>query len=100
MFLYLITEREAMLMKDLIPLEVVEHRIFIIRGHKVMIDRDIAELYGVETKYLNRQVRSNSARFPEEFMFQLTIEERNELVQICHRFETMKHSTSMPYAFT
>ena len=87
-------------MKDLIPLEIVEHRIFIIRGHKVMIDRDIAELYGVETKYLNRQVRSNSARFPEEFMFQLTIKERNELVQICHRFKTMKHSTSMPYAFT
>ena len=87
-------------MKDLIPLEVVEHRIFIIRGHRVMIDRDIAELYGVETKYLNRQVRSNSARFPEEFMFRLTIDEKNELVQICHRFETMKHSTSMPYAFT
>jgi len=65
-----------------------------------MIDRDIAELYGIETKYLNRQVRVNRARFPEEFMFRLTVEERNELVQICHRFKTMKHSTSMPCVFT
>jgi hypothetical protein len=87
-------------MKDLVPSEVIEQRIFIIRGHKIMIDRDLAELYGVETKYLNRQVRFNKDRFPSEFMFRLTIEERNELVQICHRFETMKHSSSMPYVFT
>lgn len=65
-----------------------------------MIDRDLAELYGVETKYMNRQVRFNKDRFPAEFMFRLTVEERNELVQICHRFETMKHSSSMPYVFT
>ncbi len=65
-----------------------------------MIDRDIAELYGVETKHLNRQVKRNIQRFPEEFMFQLAIEERNQLVTICHRFKTMKHSSSLPYAFT
>lgn len=87
-------------MSSLILSEVIEKRIFMIRGHKIMIDRDLAELYGVETKYLNRQVRVNKSRFPEEFMFRLTVGERNELVQICHRFETMKHSTSMPYAFT
>lgn len=87
-------------MKGLVPQEVIEQRIFIIRGCKVMVDRDLAELYGVETKYLNRQVRSNKGRFPAEFMFQLTNKEKVELVQICHRFETMKHSTSMPYAFT
>lgn len=87
-------------MGELIPQEVVEKRIFAIRGHRVMIDRDLAELYEVETKYLNRQVRNNIQRFPEEFMFQLTSVEKNELVQICHRFKTMKHSTSLPYVFT
>ena len=53
-----------------------------------------------ETKYLNRQVKRNIERFPIEFMFQLTGDERNELVTICHRFKTMKHSLAMPYAFT
>lgn len=78
----------------------IEQKIFLIRGQKVMIDRDLAELYGVETKYLNRQVRRNIERFPEEFMFQLNDPEREELVTICHRFKSMKHSSSLPYAFT
>ena len=56
-------------MTDIIPLENIESRIFLIRGQKVMIDRDLAELYGVETKNLNRQVKCNIHRFPEEFMF-------------------------------
>jgi phage regulator Rha-like protein len=87
-------------MHEIIPQEVVEQRIFLIRKQRVMIDRDLAELYGVETKYLNRQVKRNIERFPEEFMFRLTSVEKNELVTICHRFKTMKHSSSMPYAFT
>ena len=87
-------------MKDIISLETIEQKIFLIRGHKVMIDRDLARLYGVETKYLNRQVRRNIERFPEEFMFNLTREEKDELVTICHRFKTMKHSSTLPYAFT
>ena len=87
-------------MKDLIPQETIEKRIFLIRNQKVMIDRDLAELYGVETKHLNRQVKRNIQRFPEEFMFQLSIEERNQLVTICHRLKTMKHSSSLPYVFT
>jgi hypothetical protein len=87
-------------MKIIIPQEVIERKIFIIRGQKVMIDRDLAELYGVETKYLNRQVRRNKERFPEEFMFYLTAEERNELVTNWHRFAALKHSSSLPYAFT
>ena len=69
--------------------EVIENRIFVIRGFKVMLDRDLAELYQVETKYLNRQVKSNIERFPKEFMFQLTAEEKNELVQNLHRFKLM-----------
>jgi phage regulator Rha-like protein len=87
-------------MKGLIPQERIEQRIFIIRGEKAMIDRDLAELYGVKTKYLNQQVRRNIKRFPHEFMFLLTKEERNELVAICNRFQTMKHSSVLPYAFT
>src|SRR3990167_880325 len=87
-------------MKDLIPQQTIEQRIFLIRNQKVMVDRDLAELYGVETKHLNRQVKRNIQRFPEELMLQLTIEERNQLVTICHRFKTMKHSSSLPYVFT
>jgi hypothetical protein len=79
-------------MSELIPIERVESKIFLIRGQKVMIDRDLAELYGVETKYLNRQVRRNHERFPEEFMFQLTAKEKDELVTNWHRFEPIKHS--------
>ncbi|MFH1259046.1 MAG: ORF6N domain-containing protein [Elusimicrobiota bacterium] len=87
-------------MQELIPQVIIEQRIFLIRGHKVMIDRDLAEVFGVETKYLNRQVKRNILRFPNEFMFQLDNKERNELVTICHRFVTMKHSSNLPYAFT
>lgn len=65
-----------------------------------MIDRDLAELYEIETKNLNRQVKRNTARFPAEFMFQLNEEEKNQLVTNCHRFETMKHSSNTPFAFT
>lgn len=85
---------------ELILQEAIEQRVFLIRGEKVMIDRDLAELYGVETKYLNRQVKRNKERFPEEFMFQLTSQEKTELVTNWHRFQSMKHSSVLPYAFT
>jgi len=78
----------------------IEQKIFLIRKKKVMLDRDLAQLYGVETKYLNRQVRRNIARFPSEFMFKLTSKEKKELVTKCHRFNMLKHSTSLPSAFT
>jgi len=71
-------------MNDLIPQGTIEQRIFLIRGQKVMIDRDLAELYGVETKHLNRQVKLNIQRFPEESMFTLT---RDEIMRIS-RFVT------------
>ncbi len=83
-----------------IAAEVIENSIFLIRQQKVMVDRDLARLYGVETKYLNRQVKRNVERFPGEFMFQLTVEEKQQLVTICHRFEPLKHSVSLPYVFT
>jgi hypothetical protein len=65
-----------------------------------MLDRDLAFLYGVTTKRLNEQVKRNSKRFPEDFMFQLARDEKDELVAFCDRFKTLKHSTAMPYAFT
>lgn len=84
----------------LVPLEVVERRIFVIRGKKVMLDRDLADLYGVATKRINEQVKRNLKRFPTEFMFRLSIGEKNELVANCDRFRNWKHSVSLPYAFT
>lgn len=87
-------------MTSLAPVNRIEQRIFLIRGQRVMIDRDLARLYGVPTKQLNRQVKRNPGRFPPEFMFQLTRKERDELVPNWHRFESMKHSSIAPYAFT
>lgn len=59
----------------ILPNEMITNKIYLIRGEKVMLDRDLAELYEVETKYLKRQVRRNSLRFPADFMFELTQEE-------------------------
>ena len=87
-------------MKELIPLERIEKRILLIRGHKVMLDSDLAELYKVTTKVFNQAVKRNKRRFPENFMFQLSKEEKNELVTNCDRFDRLKHSTALPYAFT
>ena len=78
----------------------VESRIMSIRGKQIMIDRDLAELYGVETKRLNEAVKRNIERFPERFRFQLTKEEMAELVANCDQFNSLKHSTVRSYAFT
>ncbi len=78
----------------------IEGRIMSIRERQIMIDRDLAELYGVETKVLNQAVKRNMERFPERFRFQLTKEEMNELVTNCDRFNSLKHSTARSYAFT
>ncbi len=63
----------------------IENRIFSIRGDQVMIDRDLAELYGVETKVLNQAVKRNLDRFPEEFRFQINKLEKDKLVSKCDR---------------
>jgi hypothetical protein len=83
-----------------ISAEVVVEKILFIRGKRVMLDRDLAVLYGVPTKALNQAVSRNLRRFPEDFMFQLTQTEKNELVTICDRLNIMKHSTVLPYVFT
>jgi hypothetical protein len=87
-------------MSDIVPIEVITNRIFEIRGHKVMIDADLAALYEVPTKALNQAVKRNPARFPNDFMFQLTSIERDELVTKCDRLTKLKHSSAMPYVFT
>lgn len=83
-----------------LPDELIISKILIIRGHKVMIDRDLAELYGVTTKRLNEQVKRNLQRFPDDFMFQLKEEEKNEVVAKCDHLKTLKFSSTLPYAFT
>jgi hypothetical protein len=77
-----------------------EQLIFIFRGMKVMIDSDLALLYGSPTKALKQQVKRNISRFPIDFMFELTNEEKNELVTNCDRFILLKHSSVNPLAFT
>ena len=72
----------------------IKNRIFAIRGHQVMIDRDLAEMYRVETKVLNQAVKRNLERFPEQFRFQLTVDEAHELVTNCDRFGLSKPQIS------
>lgn len=86
--------------KSLVPLEKIEQIILFIRGQKVIIDADLARLYGVSTKALNQAVRRNLDRFPEDFVFQLAPKELSELVTDCDRFRNLKHSMALPHAFT
>jgi phage regulator Rha-like protein len=86
---------------EIIPVEIIENKIFVIRDHKVMVDRDLAELYGVGTKVLNQAVKRNKKRFPENFMFQLTDEEWNLLrSQIVTSKELRGGRRYNPYVFT
>ena len=80
-------------MKDLIPAERIESTILLIRGQKVILDMDLARLYGVTTKRLNEQVKRNRKRFPADFMFRLTIEEKGEVVANCDHLQHIRIST-------
>jgi len=84
----------------LVPVERIESRILLIRGEKVILDADLAELYGATTKRLNEQVRRNLDRFPVDFMFQLTAEEKAEVVANCDHLARLKFSPVLPLAFT
>ena len=86
--------------RNLMPVERVEETILFIRGQKVILDADLAKLYGVATKRLNQQVKRNRDRFPEDFMFQLTTEEKAEVVANCDHLSRLKFSPAFPYAFT
>ena len=86
--------------KSLVPIEKIERRILLIRGEKVIIDADLAEFYGVQTKRLNEQVKRNKERFPADFMFQLSTDEKQEVVANCDHLSKLKYSRTLPYAFT
>ncbi|MBN1397234.1 MAG: ORF6N domain-containing protein [Bacteroidetes bacterium] len=74
--------------------------IILLRGQKVMLDADLALLYGIPTKVLKQAVKRNANRFPSDFMFELTEEEKNKLVTNCDHLAKQKYSPYLPYAFT
>jgi hypothetical protein len=78
----------------------IDRAILLIRGEKVMLDSDLASIYGVTTKRLNEQVKRNLRRFPSDFMFQLTETEKTEVVAKCDHLARIKFSPYLPYAFT
>jgi hypothetical protein len=88
-------------MKELILVETIEQKIYLVRGHKVMLDRDLAEMYEVPTRRLNEQVKRNISRFPSDFMFQLSSEEADNLRS---QFATSSSGHGgrryLPYVFT
>ncbi len=86
--------------RSLVSQELIENKILLIKGHKIMLDRDLAELYGVKPIRLREQVKRNKRRFPDDFMFQLSKKETKELIANCDRFKTIKHSAFNPYVFT
>jgi hypothetical protein len=88
-------------LKELVPLELIEKKIYLVRGQKVMLDRDLADLYGVETRALNQAVRRNICRFPYDFMLSLDREEIERISQIvissAGRKDTLKFSKNVRY---
>ena len=86
--------------KSVVKVGKIQERILLIRGEKVIIDADLAEAYGVSTKALNQAVSRNKDRFPSDFMFQLTKEEKHEVVTNCDHLQNRKFSPVNPRAFT
>jgi hypothetical protein len=87
-------------MSEIVSYREAEGKILALRGQSVILDRDVAELYGVETREINQAVRNNPDKFPESYIFTLNREEKSELIKNFDRFNTLKHSTAMPSAFT
>jgi hypothetical protein len=87
-------------LNTIIPAEIITQRIFFIRGQKVMLDADLAELYGIKTMVLNQTVKRNVARFPSDFMFQLNDIEKQEVITNCDNLRKLKYSSNLPHAFT
>lgn len=78
----------------------LESLILTIRGHRVMIDADLADLYGVETRTLNQAVKRNADRFQKDFMFRINVEEKSEVITNCDHLRRLKFAQSLPFAFT
>jgi len=86
--------------KNIVPAEKIDRAILFLRGCKVMLDSDLAEIYGVKTSRLNEQVKRNKDRFPNDFMFQLTKQEKQEVIANCDHLQKLKFARTNPYAFT
>ena len=91
-----IKESKVTRTNSIVTVERIEKQILLLRGHKVMLDSDLANLYGVPTKALNQAVKRNKARFPADFMFRLTKREKSEAVTICDHLRQLKFSPSLP----
>lgn len=81
---------------QLLPSEMIERQILLIRGERVMVDADLAMLYGVATKRLKEQVKRNPGRFPPDSMFELTAKEKGEVVANCDHLGKLKYSPYLP----
>ncbi len=86
--------------KSIVRVGTIQQRILLIRGDKVIVDADLAEVYGVPTRRLNEQVKRNKSRFPEDFLFQLTHEEKAEVIANCDHLSKLKFSKALPFVFT
>jgi hypothetical protein len=86
--------------KALVKISDIERRILLVRGEKVIVDADLAAFYGVSTRRLNEQVKRNRNRFPGDFVFQLTPEEKSEVIANCDHLSRLKYSKVPPHAFT
>lgn len=86
--------------KSVVATDRIERSILLIRGHRVMLDADLAELYGVSTRALNQAVKRNRSRFPSDFMFRLTKIEKEEVITNCDHLQKLKFSPAFPNAFT
>jgi ORF6N domain len=85
---------------ELVAVHRIERSILWIRGQRVMLDTDLADLYGVPTKVLNQAVKRNRERFPPDFMFRLTRREKEKVVTDCDHLARLKFSPALPYAFS
>jgi phage regulator Rha-like protein len=86
--------------ESIVPIENIRRSILLIRGQKVMIDADVANLYGVTTKALNQAIKRNKSRFPQDFVFALTQKEKEEVVTFCDHLKKLKYSPNLPLVFT
>ncbi len=86
-------------MSEIVKFEDLQDSIIELRGQKVLLDADVAQIYGVETRDINKAVTNNPDKFPEGYVIELSKAEKNELVENFHRFNRLKHSTVNPKAF-
>ncbi|MGB8193984.1 MAG: ORF6N domain-containing protein, partial [Chitinophagaceae bacterium] len=90
----------TMAKQSIVAVEKIDRSILLIRKKRVMLDVDLARVFGTTTKRLNQTVRRNIERFPEDFMFQLTPKEKEQVVTNCDHLGKLKYSSTLPYAFT